>query len=191
MAKYCKYSTVMNQVEQRLIYLIKTPHISYSQVRYGVFAVHHSDVIKSMMVYQITSVSIVYSTVCLSPNQRKHQSSTSLAFVRGIHRWSVNSPHRGPVTRKMFPCDDVIMVWHSRAMLCISERLYNMFPQHDPLYGVIVTINGRKWPHWWGDIIQYNIQPSTGRCLHTKPTVLPMKYAHSFLLFMLYRVVQL
>ena len=29
--------------------------------------------------------------------------------MRGIHRWPVNSPHKGPVTRKMFPFDDVIM----------------------------------------------------------------------------------
>ena len=43
-------------------------------------------------------------------DQRKHQSSASLAFVRGIHRWPVNSPHKGPVTRKMFPFDDVIML---------------------------------------------------------------------------------
>ena len=42
-------------------------------------------------------------------DQRKHQSSTSLAFVRGIHRQPVNSPHKWPVTRKMFPLDDVIM----------------------------------------------------------------------------------
>ena len=34
------------------------------------------------------------------PIWRKHQSSASLAFVRGIHRWPVNSPHKGPVTRK-------------------------------------------------------------------------------------------
>ena len=39
----------------------------------------------------------------------KHQSSASLAFVRGINRWPVNSPHKGPVTRKMFPFDDVSM----------------------------------------------------------------------------------
>ena len=42
-------------------------------------------------------------------DQRKHQSSASLTFVRGIHRWPVNSPHKRPVTRKMFPFDDVIM----------------------------------------------------------------------------------
>ena len=40
---------------------------------------------------------------------RKYQSSASLAFVRGIHRWPVNSPNKGPVTRKMFPFYDVIM----------------------------------------------------------------------------------
>ena len=42
-------------------------------------------------------------------DQRKHRSSASLAFVRGIHRWPVNSPHKGPVTWKMFPFDDFIM----------------------------------------------------------------------------------
>ena len=41
--------------------------------------------------------------------ERKHQSSAPLAFVRGIHRWSVNSPHKTPVLRKIFPFDDVIM----------------------------------------------------------------------------------
>ena len=44
-----------------------------------------------------------------SPDQRKHQSSVSLAFVRVIHRWPVNSPHKRPVTRKLFLFDDVIM----------------------------------------------------------------------------------
>ena len=58
---------------------------------------------------QITSLTIVYSTVYSDVDQRKHQSSASLAFVRGIHRGPVNSPHKWPVTRKMFPFDDAIM----------------------------------------------------------------------------------
>ena len=58
---------------------------------------------------QITSLTIVYSTVYSDADQRKHQSSVSLAFVLGIHRGPVNSPHKWPVTRKMFPFDDVIM----------------------------------------------------------------------------------
>ena len=61
------------------------------------------------MASQITSLTIVYSSFYSGANQRKHQSSASLAFVRGIHRWPVNSPHKGPVTRKMFPFGDVIM----------------------------------------------------------------------------------
>ena len=63
----------------------------------------------STIASQITSLTIVYSTVYSDVVQRKHQSSVSLAFVRGIHRGPVNSPHKWPVTRKMFPFDDVIM----------------------------------------------------------------------------------
>ena len=61
------------------------------------------------MASQITSLTIVYSTVDLGVDHRKHQSSASLAFELGIHRWPVNSPHKGPVMRKMFPFEDVIM----------------------------------------------------------------------------------
>ena len=76
---------------------------------YHSYRVHYNDVIMSTMASQITDVSIVYLTVPSGADQRKHQSSASLAFVWGIHRWSVNSPHKGPVTRKMFPFYDVIM----------------------------------------------------------------------------------
>ena len=61
------------------------------------------------MASQITGVLVVYSIVCSDADQRKHQSSASLAFVGGIRRWSVTAPHKGPPTRKMFPFDDVIM----------------------------------------------------------------------------------
>ena len=69
----------------------------------------HNDVTEGAIASQITSLTIVFSTVYLDIDQSKHQSSASLAFVRGIHRRSVNSPDKGPVTRKMFPFDDVIM----------------------------------------------------------------------------------
>ena len=61
---------------------------------------------------QITSLTIVYSTVYTESDQRKHQSSVSLAFMRGIHRWPVISPHKWPVTLKMFSFGDVIMITH-------------------------------------------------------------------------------
>ena len=60
-------------------------------------------------------------------DQRKHQSSASLAFVWGIHRRPVNSPHKWPVTRKMFAFDDVIMMWASwRLKLPATRRLNNL-----------------------------------------------------------------
>ena len=81
------------------------------------------------MACQITSLTIVYSTVYSGTDQRKHQSSVSLAFLRGIHRWLVNFPHKWPVTRKMFPLDDVIM-----GQSC--EKF--------PCYNVLML----SW-HWW------------------------------------------
>ena len=70
---------------------------------------HYYDVIMGTMAFQFTSLTIVYTTVYSGADQRKHQSSASLAFVWGIHRGPVNSPHKWPVTRKMFPFDHVIM----------------------------------------------------------------------------------
>ena len=72
---------------------------------------HHDDVIKwkHFPRYWPFVRGIYRSPVYSDADQRKHQSSASLVFVRGIHRWPVNSPHKWPVTRKMFPFDDVIM----------------------------------------------------------------------------------
>ena len=70
---------------------------------------HYNDVIMGTIACQITSLPIVYSIVYSVADQRKHQSSASLAFVWGIHRSPVNSLHKWQVTWKMFPFDDVIM----------------------------------------------------------------------------------
>ena len=72
---------------------------------------HYNDVITGAMAPRIISPMIVNSAVYSGAYQSKHQSSASLGFVRGIHRWPVNSPHKWSVTRKMFPLDDVIMTW--------------------------------------------------------------------------------
>ena len=63
----------------------------------------------SAIAFQITGVSVVCSTVYSAVDQRKHQSSATLTFVTGINRSPVDSPHKGPVSRKMFQFDDVIM----------------------------------------------------------------------------------
>ena len=97
---------------------------------------HYHNVMMSVMAYQITSRTIVYSAVYSGTDQSKHQSSASLAFVRGNHRWPVNSPHKGPVTRKIFPFDDVIMNgW---------RWMHHQHSWHSSIYeeitGVIITI---------------------------------------------------
>ena len=98
----------------------------------------YGDVIMGMIASQITSLTIIYSTVYSDADQRKHQISASLAFLRGIHQGPVNSPHKWPVTQKMFPFDDVIMVstvhlfcrwevlrvlWHKQS---VGEKLTRM-----------------------------------------------------------------
>ena len=67
---------------------------------------HYNDVIMGVMASPITSLLIVYSTIYSGADQRKYQSSVSLAFVGVIHQCPVNSPHKWQVTRKMFQFDD-------------------------------------------------------------------------------------
>ena len=86
--------------------------------------IHYNDVIMSAMASQMTSLTIVYSTVYWGAHQRKHQSSASQAFVRGIHRWPVRSPHKWPVTRRMFPFLDVIMLYCDRNVLNIFAVIW-------------------------------------------------------------------
>ena len=71
----------------------------------GWVSYHYSDVIMSAMASQITSVTIVYSIVGSGADQRKHQSSTSLVFVRGIHRW----PGKFPTQRASNA--EIVSIW--------------------------------------------------------------------------------
>ena len=70
---------------------------------------HYSDVTMSVMASQIAGFSSVRSTFYPAADQRKRQSSASLIFSMGIHRWPEYSPQKGPVTRKICPFDDVNM----------------------------------------------------------------------------------
>ena len=91
---------------------------------------HYIDIMMGAKASQITSLTIVYSTVYSGADQRKYQSSASLAFVRGIHRGPVNSPHKGPVTLKMFPFDVVIVdaVWSSTVRMHTVLALNSLVP---------------------------------------------------------------
>ena len=91
---------------------------------------------------QITSLTIVYSIVYSDADHRKHQSSASLAFVRWIHRGPVNSPHKWPVTRNMFPFDDVIM------SLGNCKRQYSTL-SHQIDYTCVKTYKQHIVMLWW------------------------------------------
>ena len=93
---------------------------------------HYDDVIMGAIASQITSLTVVYSAVYSGADQSKHQSSASLAFVWGIHRGPVNSPHKWPVTRKTFPFDDVIMhvliLYIERSRCSSNTQFYRPIP---------------------------------------------------------------
>ena len=74
---------------------------------------------------------------------KKTSNSASLAFVRGIHRWPVNSQHKWPVTRKMFPFDDVIMVYTMAVGDMAKEPRHHQF--NDALVIVECSVDGTKW----------------------------------------------
>ena len=130
------------------------------------WARHYSEVIMSMMVSQINGISIVYSTVCSGADQRKHQSYKSLDFVRGIHQWLVNSPHKGPVTWKMFPFDEDIMEhtaqriknllvkirllqWRIRLPLLVSPIVNNKVKMKSTINGIHNIENNEIYQNDW------------------------------------------
>ena len=140
----------------------------------------------SAMASQITSLTIVDSTVYSCAFQRKHQSSVSLVFVRGIHRWPVNSPHKGPGTRKMFPFDDIFMLWDVIAYPCLRHliitRILNHYWNHDDekqVTGLIVGIV-------YGSLLFVNWVIECG-----SPTISPGVILHLALVALKYRMIMI
>ena len=105
---------------------------------------HYNDVMMGTVASQITSLTSVYSTVYSDADQRKHQSSASLAFVQGIHRGPVNSPHKWRVTRKMFPFDDVIMS-HHRTCLALTQVVFFLLDNFDVFFDLRQEQTIRHW----------------------------------------------
>ena len=111
---------------------------------------HSDDVIMGAMASQITSLTIVYSTVYSGADQSKHQSSASLAFVWGIHRGPVNSPHKWPVTRKCFHlmtsslCHSFTGAWDSFPN-CFGVRNCNFVNNHLALVSILMIKSGQSF----------------------------------------------
>ena len=157
--------------------------VLYYSLKAKRFRLHYTDVIMSAIASQITSLTIVYSAVYSGAHQRKHQSSASLAFVRGIHWWPLNSPHKGPVTRKISPIDDVIMFkfkilqpfkfqvkfTHSGSMLAFARAwaIWNLI-NHWPL-GDVAVIEKVWFSSSLNRIVAWTfaVELFSGECLRT------------------------
>ena len=137
---------------------------------------HYNDVIMGTIASQITSRTNVYSTVYSDADQRKHQGSASLAFVRGIHRGSVNSPHKWPLTRKMFPFDDIIMLQILIPHIYITCILLTLWPTHILVGSILLCYTFCTFGSWKSSYYQSR---------DTKTYVsFPPRFSCSFLLFL-------
>ena len=106
---------------------------------------HYKDVIMGVKVSQITSLAIVYLSVYSDADQGKHQRSAPLAFVRGVHRWPVNSPHKGPVTRIFFSIVVVVTLFPTKYMkthICITHLQLSV----PKMFTCTVSVAVRKKP---------------------------------------------
>ena len=119
--------------------------ITISRVNYMILFhyayLHYSGVIMSAMVFQITGVLIVCSTVCSGADKRKHQSSASVAFVGRIHRWTVTGgfPPQRASNAENISFDDVIMIckmhypihakrsWHGPILMRLIQPCIHVF----------------------------------------------------------------
>ena len=125
---------------------------------------HYNDVMMSMMVSEITHVLIAYSTVCSGADQRKHQSSASLAFKRGIHRRPVNSCTKGQQRGKCFhlmtsTCVEFSLsflifwlIWYYNMRLCFRTGIYC----------IRFTVNLSRFPcndtsAWWESLSRLSV----------------------------------
>ena len=91
----------------------------------------------SALASQITGIAIVCSTVCSGLDERNHQSSASLAFVRGMHLWPMDYPHKGPGHGKCFhlmtsscPPTGVWVFSHSACCLTVTVGATITVPSH-------------------------------------------------------------
>ena len=94
---------------------------------------HYDDVIMGTMASQITSLAVVYAIVYSDEDQRKHQSSASLAFVWGIHRGQMASY-----------AENVSIWWRHHVILC--QFLAHITPsRHDNTNVTLPWLVDSEW----------------------------------------------
>ena len=120
---------------------------------------------------------------------RKHQSSASLAYVRGIHRWPVNSPHKGPVTREMFPIDDAIMfIWYRVVVdnCTVTSHERHIVSNHDQLFveQLVQTNNNENIKGllygilWWRIPLTLTYSQQCWKHIHVMTSLMEMQWVY-------------
>ena len=133
------------------------------------YSIHYNDIIMDSMASQITSLTIVFSAVYSGADQRKHQSFAPPVLVRGI---PVNSPHKWPVTRKMFPLDDVIMHVRLWSLVRCSQVPFQFYYSTD-----VLTINILVPP---SRINKANFQSLDTDCMQRHISKIEITYCYCF-----------
>ena len=129
-----------------------------------IYVSHYGDIIMSTMASQITSLTIVYSTVHSGADQRKHQSSASLAFVRRIHRSPVNSPHKRDSN-----AENISIWWRHHAKINSAGQGLRIYKCTD-IYSSLLDMIRKKVRHY---LIGLDLQVSHYKATINKIYVLP------------------
>ena len=106
----------------------------------------------------------------------KNQSSASLAFVREIHRWPVNFPHKWPVTWKMFPFDDVIIPWLRNTVRPICSLWYNIRVSGTNMFTNLCLYQNYGWL-WCVNLMRQYVS----LCSHYSPAICTKYYVEMML----------
>ena len=118
-----------------------------SDKRYLCIVMHYRDVIMGTIASQITSLTIVYSIVYSDLDQRKHQSSASLAFVGGIHRDRWIPRTKGQLRGKCF---------HLMTSSCFQIFCIYCIAYLHHYFALFLEINVQQYCELWGEYCMYN-----------------------------------
>ena len=122
---------------------VRLVQLSYSYQVAEQYDIFRLDMILKWARWRITSpASRLFTQRCIQAQIKENINALSLAFVRGIHRWPVNSPHKWPVMQKMFPFDDVIMATCLIGFRYLFHKWFNnMQYELNPIFGNYMANN--------------------------------------------------
>ena len=133
-------------------------HGSHMAGKYYIQRVHCGDVIMSVMASEITSISIVCSTVCWGANKKKSKLCVT-GLCEGNPLVMVDSPHKDPVMQKMFPFDDAKWNPLNAPLLPIQQAQSHVIYIRLRLRQILFNMNRNKYHIHQPDIDLFHTIP--------------------------------